>query len=271
MNADLHGLTGAYAAGALSGDEHRAFESHMAECAECAQEVREFEAAAARLGAAEEAVPPPRMRAAVLSRISQVRQLPPEVDDGGDLGRGPGPGPGPGPGNGHGSGPITLPESRRASSLPVPTWIAAAAAAVLLVAAVALGAISANLNSDLSDLRAQSAQVSRVLAASDARTVSARVGSTGSSSVVVSEQLDSAVFAAAGLSAPPKGDTYQLWYVGADGPRSAGLFEPDSHGSVTRVLEGDLGGARAVAFTVEPAGGSEHPTTKPVLALELPV
>jgi anti-sigma-K factor RskA len=87
--------------------------------------------------------------------------------------------------------------------------------------------------------------------------------------VVFSEQLGMAVFVAAGLSAPPAGKTYQLWFVRADGARPAGLFQPDANGQATQVLEGDLAGAEAMAFTVEPAGGSAQPTSKPLLTLPL--
>lgn len=283
MNPDRHTMTGAYAVGALSGEERRAFESHLAECAECAQEVGEFEATAARLGAAEETVPPPRMRAAVLERISQVRQLPPDIEGDGGLPVGPGPEPGAGPDAGSPdvgpdaappspppSGPIPLQDRQRRASgrRSLSTWIASAAAAVLLAIAAALGAVSVNLNNELADLRAESGEVSRVLAAPDARTVSASVGA-GWSSVVFSEQLGRAVFAAAGLDEPPDGRTYQLWYVGAQGARSAGLFQPDANGEVTQLLEGDLADAQAIAFTVERAGGSAQPTSPPLAALEL--
>jgi anti-sigma factor RsiW len=58
MSADLHTLTGAYAADALSETERLAFERHLDACPACAQEVRELTETAARLGSAV-AVPPP--------------------------------------------------------------------------------------------------------------------------------------------------------------------------------------------------------------------
>jgi anti-sigma-K factor RskA len=258
-------MTGAYALGALTGEERRAVESHLAECAECAQEVREFEATAARLGAAEETAPPPRMRAAVLSRIAEVRQLPPDVGGDGGLPERPD-----GPGGPDRPGPIPLQGRRRSAGRAPSTWIAAAAAAALIAIAAVLGAVAINLNNELREQRAQSAEVRQVLAAPDARALSGGVGSGGRGSVVYSEEAGRAVFVATGLPAPPSGQTYQAWYVDGDNPRSAGVFQPDSSGDVTQVLEGDLGAAQAVAFTVEPAGGSTQPTSDPVLALELP-
>jgi anti-sigma factor RsiW len=272
---DLHTLAGAYAVDALDDDERQAVESHLAECAECAQEVRKLQAAAAKLGAAEETAPPPRMREAVLARISDVRQLPPDADGDGGLRRGHGdPGGGPQSGRGgHGSGAVPL-QDRRRPGRPLSGWIGAIAAAVLLAAAITLGAVSVNLNNKLDDERAELAEVSRVLTAPDAHVVPGKVpgpGRDGRGSVVASQQLDSAVFAASGLPAPADGRTYQLWFVGADrSARSAGLFRPNANGQAApRVLDGDLGNAQAVALTDEPAGGSPQPTSPPLLALEL--
>ncbi|HYN16781.1 MAG TPA: zf-HC2 domain-containing protein, partial [Actinomycetes bacterium] len=52
MSADLHTLTGAFAAHALSDTERLAFERHLEACPACAQEVRELQATTARLGSA---------------------------------------------------------------------------------------------------------------------------------------------------------------------------------------------------------------------------
>src|SRR5213592_2882071 len=79
MNADLHMLTGAYALNALDDLERRAFEQHLAVCAECEREVRELRETAARLGSAVSVEPPPEMRSAVLDEIKTVRQQPPPV------------------------------------------------------------------------------------------------------------------------------------------------------------------------------------------------
>jgi anti-sigma factor RsiW len=40
MTTDMHALSGAYAAGALPDDERAEFESHIATCSQCEQEVR---------------------------------------------------------------------------------------------------------------------------------------------------------------------------------------------------------------------------------------
>ena len=79
MTADLHTLTGAYAAHALSDAERLAFERHLDACPACAQEVRELGETAARLGAAVATPPPAALWERVRAEAAATRQLPPVV------------------------------------------------------------------------------------------------------------------------------------------------------------------------------------------------
>ena len=81
MSPDLHHLSGAYAVDALDEGERALFEQHLAGCADCRAEVAELSATAHSLSALTEETPPPSLRAAVLSGISQVRPLPPLGED----------------------------------------------------------------------------------------------------------------------------------------------------------------------------------------------
>jgi len=66
----------------------------------------------------------------------------------------------------------------------------------------------------------------------------------------------------AGLSAAPSGKTYEAWVIPAGHlPKPAGLF----HGGATTTvrLRGTVPKKAVVAVTVEPAGGSKQPTSKP--------
>jgi anti-sigma factor RsiW len=88
---DLHQLTGAYAADALTGAELARFEKHLSQCPSCAEEVRGLRETAARLGIATSIVPPPAMRRQVLETASRTRQLAPSgrrLPDSGAPGRG---------------------------------------------------------------------------------------------------------------------------------------------------------------------------------------
>jgi anti-sigma-K factor RskA len=75
-----------------------------------------------------------------------------------------------------------------------------------------------------------------------------------------------ATLTAAGLGSAPSGKTYEAWVIPASGatPRPAGLF----HGGrrTTVHLIATVPQHAVVAVTVEPAGGSTKPTTKPILS-----
>jgi anti-sigma-K factor RskA len=65
-----------------------------------------------------------------------------------------------------------------------------------------------------------------------------------------------------GLSPAPTGKTYEAWVIPANhSPRPAGLFPGGASTSVR--LRGTVPKNAVVAVTVEPAGGSQQPTTKP--------
>jgi anti-sigma factor RsiW len=239
--ADLHILTGAYALGALDPAENEAFRQHLTGCELCAQEVRELEETAARLGAAAASSCPPELRAQVLRRIGTVRQLPPLLP------------PGPGP------------EPVRRLSRGYRFALAAS-----LVAAAALGSVSVwqyqqarAATGRAVRTQQQADAVTAVLTAGDARATSGRLSDGAGGTVVVSRQLDQAVFLTPGLPALPAHRVYQLWYDQGGAMRPAGLVHPGA-GSQAVLLRGPVGGAQGLGVTVEPEGGSTRPTTAPL-------
>ena len=247
MSADLHTLTGAYAAHALSDTERLAFERHMEACPACAQEVRELEATTARLGAAAASPPPPELWDRIRADALVTRQLPPVV----------------------GRAERRQRTGRRgtAAGRRVPPLLAAAAA--LLVAVLSVTALNLGLlgRADRADRTAD--LVAAVLAAPDARRVAAQPGGTGQATVVVSRQRGRAVFVADGLPPAPADRTYELWVVNRSGPRPAGLVEVAGQGRVTRLLDGPVTGNEQVAMTVERQGGAARPTSEPVVVVDL--
>ena len=239
MSADLHTLTGAYAAHALSDTERLAFERHLDACPACAQEVRELTETAARLGAAVAAPPPPDLWDRVRAEASVTRRA------------------------GRGGARAGL----HAGGRRFPPLLAAAAA--LLVAVLSVTALNLGLlgRSDRSERTAD--LVAAVLAAPDARRVAATPGGTGQATVVVSRGRGQAVFVASGLPPAPADRTYQLWVVGRSGPRPAGLVEVAGGGRVSRLLDGPVTGDEQVAMTVERRGGAAQPTSEPVVVVDL--
>ncbi|WP_405020532.1 anti-sigma factor [Kitasatospora sp. NBC_00070] len=240
---DLHTFTGAYAAHALDERERAEFERHLAACPSCAQEVAEFAATLARLGAAEAVAPPPALRQRVLAQLPTVRQHPPHAAPGADAGRRPG---------------------RFGRVLP------RLALAASLAAAVLLGGVAVQQHDRAEQARTQATRLQErqagfesLLTAPDARTSTAAAGS-GVGTVVWSQSRGQAAFLAAGMPALPAGSTYELWFDDAGTMRPAGLM-PTTDGAL--LLDGAIGGAGGVGVTVEPAGGSSRPSGAPVLLL----
>jgi anti-sigma-K factor RskA len=249
--AELHTLTGAYAVHALSDGERAEFEQHLADCPACEQEVRELSATADRLALAASVVPPPQLKEQVLRRIGTVRQDPPTVPAG--RGR-----------RASGDRPGLL---RR-----LPRFVLAAC----LAGAVALGGVAVWQHQQADDARQRASRaeqsataLSQVLAAPDARSSTSRLADGSSATVVVSQHLGKAAFLASGMAGLPSGRTYQLWYDDAGTMRPAGLMDPRSPDQAV-VLAGQVEAASGVGVTVEPAGGSAHPTSDPVALLKFP-
>jgi len=243
VNADLHTLTGAYVLNALSDTERAAFEEHLAQCDACAREVRELRETAARLGSAVAAQTPAELKPQILERIRRTRQLAPEE------GR-------------------VIPLRSRKWQLRLMSLTTAAS----LIVAVVLGAqvISANRDLDqteqqLSQLTTRQTELAEVLAAADAQVVTHDRGDTAAA-VVVSREKGKLAFVPRRMPAPGPGRTYQLWLITPRAVHSAGLM-PDPGQIVVAKTVRDT---RQVGVTVEPAGGSKHPTTDPIMQLALP-
>ncbi|MEU4512917.1 anti-sigma factor [Nonomuraea wenchangensis] len=113
-------------------------------------------------------------------------------------------------------------------------------------------------------------QVAALLAAPDARTVRRPVASGGTVTLVVSRSAARLLFTSSGLPALPESQGYELWLMGPDGPRPAGLLGRAEDGVTAPVVVTPLRGDERVALTVEPAGGSARPTTDPILLADLP-
>jgi anti-sigma-K factor RskA len=241
LRHDLHTLTGAYALDAIDGAERERFEHHLHRCPSCDHEVRGLQETGARLALAVARVPPPRLKAAVLTSAAQTRQHPP---------------------------PVVV---RPAAPEPRARWrgrIAVPVAAVASAVAIALGITLGIQHGDLDQARSQQGQLTAVLNAPDARILSERTAVGGTATVVMSRHLGKMIFTTRGLPALPHSRVYQVWLMEPDGGAiSAGLLPPASQGrTAPELAQGPAPGDR-IGVTVEPAGGTSKPTTAPIVVI----
>lgn len=240
---DLHLLTGAYAADALTGAELAEFEKHLARCPSCADEVRELRETAARLGLATAIAPPPGMREQVLAAAARTRQLPPSARKLPALG-----------------GPRRGTRLRRALPRPLTAVALAGMAAAIAVLAV----FQVSTQHQLDEAQAGNRAVAAVLAAPDARIQTGTASVGGTVTAVVSASDAEAVITTAGMPAPPGTRVYQLWVLSPAGARSAGLMRAGEGGPTSPVLASGVQPGDRLGITIEPAGGSSRPTSTPV-------
>jgi hypothetical protein len=78
------------------------------------------------------------------------------------------------------------------------------------------------------------------------------------------------VFIAARLPKLAAGRTFEMWVIPANGkPIPAGTFNALADSTAIHIRRGPVEGAAAMAISVEPAGGSQQPTTTPIIVSKL--
>ena len=147
--------------------------------------------------------------------------------------------------------------------------LAVAVAAAAVAAAVALGVVQSSTQQQLSQAQAENRSVAAVLAAPDARLAVRRTSDGGLATVVASQSRHALIISTAGLPALTGGKVYELWFVAGQTARRAGLLPAPTAGRTAPVLASGLEPGDAVALTVEPAGGTSHPTTTPIVSVPL--
>ncbi|MGW3342307.1 anti-sigma factor [Nonomuraea rubra] len=150
------------------------------------------------------------------------------------------------------------------------TRVAAVLVAVSAAAAAVSGVVAYDARRDLGELSTRNEELVSVLAAPDARTMREEVTTGGTATVVISRDLGRMVFTSSGLADLPATKGYELWLMGPDGPRPAGLLDRRQDGVSHPMMLTPQDRDGRVALTVEPAGGSERPTTQPIMLAELP-
>lgn len=252
----LRDLAAAFALGALSVEETRAFEAYLAGSPEARREVAEYREVNALLahGTPEQA-PGAGLKDRVLERIGQEKV-------------------------------VSLSERRsRRSSIPFPIWMSLAASVLL---AIGLGALLVNTRRQLAAREAAIDSVRSTLAQVETRltereetlntimepgVVLSILSTTGTPEPRIqlfwNRTKHSAIVHAFNLTPAEAGRVYQLWFIQDGKPVPSVTFnsEPSGHALVRNVALPE--GITHAAITVEPAGGSLQPTTPVVMIGEL--
>lgn len=263
-----HDLLPLYALDSLPDDERIAFDAHLGTCELCQRELASYGPTLQHLADAVEVEPNPDLKVRVMAQIPDVEQEP-----------APSPGPAAAPDGPDEVAPVVPLGARRRDRGPAEVagrWMAVAAA-ILAFAVVTAGTIgivlwgqntrleqqTAQLEQRTAELEQQLAeqeqdqQLAAVLAAPDARLVDVQTELSGNLRVAVSDSLGEGIVVADDLEAPPDDRAYQLWLIDDGTPRSAGVVQQTS--GVLGVLP-QVGGAEALAVSIEPPSGSDAPS-----------
>ncbi|PZE27201.1 anti-sigma factor [Curtobacterium sp. MCBD17_028] len=287
---DVALMTGSYATDAVDAVERAAVDAAMAASDPVRAEVDSLHETALLLAYAVEPVEPPRdLRAALMAKIATTPQLPAlPVEDAqggssvGDLAAA-------APGSAQSVAPqpvarearhaavtdVTAAPAGTASGTARVRWfqrparvVLAAAAAVAVIAGGTLG-IQSLAEHETGPGQGQvqaSTKLDQIYAAADFQRASTTVKGGGTATVVWSDQLRKSAVIFKGVKAAPAGKTYELWYIGSS-ITPAGLVGSVDGGTTSAVLSGAKAAGDTIGITVEPAGGSKQPTTKPIVAV----
>jgi anti-sigma-K factor RskA len=229
----------AYALGALDAKEAAALESHLQTCASCREELVAYRATSDNLLMS---FPPQEPSAALRKRIQ--KRLP----------------------------------SAQKTARPRLNWsLSRLAVAIAIIVLLALNVLSI---SQVRALRNQQAQLMDQIQNGQMALVMLSYPHTQSfpiqaenvtGSLLLDREYNNAVLILRGLPAIPENQTYQVWLIDPNGDRtSAGLVRPQTDiPFLSQSLSStqDLANFVGVGMTIEPAGGSDHPTGSQVFRI----
>lgn len=263
---DPHALVGAYALDALTPDEREQFEAHLATCTACQTEVSDFRETLAETAAVTQTAPPQRLRADILASIATVRQLDPQSQTANH------------PTNSQSVGDFTnrtsIPSRDPGQVVIRPArWRRVTEIAVAAVVAIvlAIGGWTVGRHQQSQTVQADQSAQQRLLSAPDARIYHQPMPGGAKVAYIISRSRNAGMVAVSGRPDPGAGHVFQLWTMHTEHGKT--VPEPDRTftGQQTQPiwLTGSLANAIAVAITIEPDGGSKHPTTNPFALQQL--
>ncbi|MDH6237887.1 anti-sigma factor [Cryobacterium sp. CG_9.6] len=266
-------LAGAYALDALSDAERADFQAYLSTSGAARAEAAELSDTAVALGlAAAPVTPSAALRSNLMAMIASTPQLAPlsatpviptavnthasaptaPVDD---LVV---------PVTTAGSGAASVRAQQRWFQRPAQLLLAAAAAVVLFVG----GTFAGQAVNNNQFVEQQAAGMVQITAASDSERAVTTTADGHDATLVWSNALGLSAVLLDDLPSLGSDRDYQLWYINAAGAASAGTFDSTGSGTSWRVLDGAMHTGDTVGITVEPRGGSEQPTTAPIVAFQ---
>lgn len=252
MNCDeVEALAGAYALGALSDEELQQVEAHLARCPESHASLGMLSETAALLPYACEPVEPPadlgeRILAAARQMAAETEELP--------------------------RGTIrSLPRRRNADAWAGARRTLLGLAAVLALLASGFGLWAYSEHDSLQQRDRQAVLDRGVLSALASGGLVVKVSGSGqlSTAVLVQPGNGEAAYLVVNWPKAAPGKSYEAWFITQGQPVMAGVFSGVEGGTQVVRLVRPLAGVQAIAFTLEPRGGSLRPTSSPFLQQSL--
>lgn len=267
----VNDLAAAYALGALSPEEARRFEAYLATSPDAQREVAELRETAALLAlGATDARPSAELRERVLARVSRDQVA--SIADGGR--------------RASGGQVVSMADGGRGPARRVvpPLYWLALAASLVLTAGLGLSLKRAHAHEEalqqmVASSEAALAQRQRELVERQATLSSIlepgvklyQLTASGDPEPGVqlfwNQQRKTAIIYGFRLKPVPSGREYQLWFIKDGKPVPSVTFTPaaDGHATVEKIPVPEGGALSAAAVTIEPAGGSQQPTTSPIM------
>ena len=268
---EIDALIGAYALDALSDEERGAFELRLADSESLRNEATELADTAVLLGlsvAPEQ--PRASLKASIFAQLDSIPQDAPEPLVSEEFTSSPlvlVPS-GPTPVVSAPTETVTRSAGRHAEDRAKARWFTRPVTALVAVAAavVVLGASFFGLNALQPDA-SQDAAFARIVAASDHQSSEDPIDGGGTATLHWSQKLGESAIVVDDISSLSADEVYELWYIDDSGTATpAGLFTPKD-GDHTAVLDGKMAVGDTVGVTVEPKGGSDSPTSSPVVTI----
>lgn len=242
-----------YALGALEPGEQVAVDEHLDDCPRCRAQLEEAKQLVMMFAwTPDQHDPPPALRGKVMQRISHLQRL--------------------------------QGKAQRSwwERLALPQWLRSPqlglqlSGALVLLAAL-LGWRLSLLQTEVTTLRAQIAEQQSLVAVlyePDTRIIplaGAADPAVTHGYLLFDPEQQQAVIKSTALADLPQDKTYQLWLIDGNQPESVGFLNTgsDGHGTAEVLAQRPLSQYQAFGISIEPAGGSDQPTTTPIVVASL--